>query len=796
MRSAQYAVGLDGALQNTCPSSNRLARSPPAPRQPLEVRANVKANIPAVSMIQQARGQRKKQPPPPVLVIGADDWNRGELSVPEPEPEAQAVIHEREAVDEYIPLELRGLPEWSGNASSLLDALFTNGLPGLSVANIRKLALVCKVFKRDTDDNEAWRLCCAALAKEHGLYAPSDSVQWRSLFFDTLWPARNKWRGVEASEATGFRVRVCARLRPRKHASNKDGLVLPLHQRLKLLKKGQKLGSLESELEGASQDQLAEALKGQGDLSPELLQALLEAQQLDAVMGQAESQARGGPKGGEETEVEEASNAAHAAAAAAEAAQDAQKLTKEDHESLKKAEEAEKAKEGGDGPAGAAEKEKAEEEEAAKRKGNGSRLLLVQPTKVIMFIPGCGVRPFLFSHVCDEAVEQREVYMRVAQDAVVSSLNGMNACVLAYGQTGSGKTHTVFGPAGAIESCAAQAELDAQWSDASAGRCGPYMEGLAAATKLPSSAGIVLRACDELLACRALPATACDSLRISAQYIQIYEETLTDLLSGAPVFLRDPGEYGEAGGVSGPILQGAAHVQLETLNDALALLRAGELHKKVLATAMNDASSRGHTVFLLTITQRGMASDGASDGAVDPGTGGGGGGGERLISSQLALVDLAGCEQLKQSKVSGQGAREAIGINSSLLVLGKCITALSEGRRHVPYNEAKLTKLLRGAFGGSSRTTCVIAASPDDAHGENTVQALRFGERCSTITNSARVGAVSASQALALVDQALATCEQSMANLEAKNRTNLPAYGSLKARHASLLMRRQQLAAA
>merc|ERR1719326_1363263 len=133
-----------------------------------------------------------------------------------------------------------------------------------------------------------------------------------------------------------------------------------------------------------------------------------------------------------------------------------------------------------------------------------------------------------------------------------------------------------------------------------------------------------------------------------------------------------------------------------------------------------------------------------------------------MISSQLALVDLAGCEQLKQSKVSGVHKREAVGINSSLLVLGKCITALSEGRHHVPYHEAKLTKLLRGAFGGSSRTTCVIAASPDDQHGENTVQALRFGERCSTIVNSARIGAVSASQAMALVDDALAACEASM----------------------------------
>ena len=111
----------------------------------------------------------------------------------------------------------------------------------------------------------------------------------------------------------------------------------------------------------------------------------------------------------------------------------------------------------------------------------------------------------------------------------------------------------------------------------------------------------------------------------------------------------------------------------------------------------------------------------------------------------------------------------------------------------MPYHEAKLTKLLRGAFGGSSRTTCVIAASPDDAHAENTVQALRFGERCATITNSARVAAVSAVEALKVVDEALAACVASMAALEARERTNLPAYGSLKARHASLSMRRQQL---
>ena len=82
------------------------------------------------------------------------------------------------------------------------------------------------------------------------------------------------------------------------------------------------------------------------DLSPSLvfcyLQALLEAQQLGAVMGQASAQARGGPKGGSSslTEVEEGSAADHAAAAARDAVTEATPLTEADHKYLAQAEKA------------------------------------------------------------------------------------------------------------------------------------------------------------------------------------------------------------------------------------------------------------------------------------------------------------------------------------------------------------------------------------------------------------------------------------------------------------------------
>ena len=55
----------------------------------------------------------------------------------------------------------------------------------------------------------------------------------------------------------------------------------------------------------------------------------------------------------------------------------------------------------------------------------------VQPAKAVMFIPGQGFRPFLFSQCFDHASEQQAVYNQSARDAVCSVLNGFNAwCAL------------------------------------------------------------------------------------------------------------------------------------------------------------------------------------------------------------------------------------------------------------------------------------------------------------------------------------------------------------------------------
>lgn len=112
----------------------------------------------------------------------------------------------------------------------------------------------------------------------------------------------------------------------------------------------------------------------------------------------------------------------------------------------------------------------------------------------------------------------------------------------------------------------------------------------------------------------------------------------------------------------------------------------------------------------------------------------------------------------------------------------------------MPYMESRLTQLLRPAFGGNSFTTCIVTASMDDAQGEQTLQALKFGENCTMITNFARFGTQSISNALLTIDHALETCKHGITHLEDTGKTHLPSYKKLKERWETLSQKRADIA--
>ena len=72
-------------------------------------------------------------------------------------------------------------------------------------------------------------------------------------------------------------------------------------------------------------------------------------------------------------------------------------------------------------------------------------------------------------------------------------------------------------------------------------------------------------------------------------------------------------------------------------------------------------------------------------------------------AAALSLLDSshlqcpAGSERAKETGTTGQAFAEGVTINKGLSALGNVISALTEGsgRKHIPYRDSKLTRLLQ-----------------------------------------------------------------------------------------------------
>jgi kinesin family protein 11 len=213
-------------------------------------------------------------------------------------------------------------------------------------------------------------------------------------------------------------------------------------------------------------------------------------------------------------------------------------------------------------------------------------------------------------------------------------LDGYNCTIFAYGQTGTGKTYTMTG----------------DMSD----NFGSYAD----------FAGIIPRVLYKLFE-RLGKADGDRSVKCS--FIELYNEELRDLLScddSQKVKIFDA-----ANGKGGVVVQGMEESYILSAAQGVQLLQMGSDKRQVAATKCNDLSSRSHTVFTITISDKVIAEDG-----------------EVLVrTGKLNLVDLAGSENIGRSGAENKRAREAGMINQSLLTLGRVINALVDKASHIPY---------------------------------------------------------------------------------------------------------------
>ncbi|GBG26909.1 Kinesin-like protein [Hondaea fermentalgiana] len=306
---------------------------------------------------------------------------------------------------------------------------------------------------------------------------------------------------------------------------------------------------------------------------------------------------------------------------------------------------------------------------------------------IVMTCPNVGIRSFDVNGIFGECTSQDAVYDRIGRKLVVDCLNGWNGTLFVYGQTGSGKTYTMY--------------------------YGPD-DGLCTDGLMSAKVGLVPRVCVDML--RAVEQRN-ESKKVRADlalsYVEVYNEQVFDLLRGGQAVGRS------SVAAQRYVLSGQAQMPVHTHRDVESLLRTGEESKTKAATKMNDRSTRGHTLIIMTLKQRCLRT-GAE------------------VESHLFMGDLGGSERLEKSKAEGQNLLEATHINMGLLALKKVIAALNRSQRHIPYKDSKLTMLMAAGLGGSSRTRAVVCVNSDPRHAAETLETLRFGEECSLVKNRRR----------------------------------------------------------
>ncbi|EOO01454.1 putative kinesin heavy chain protein [Phaeoacremonium minimum UCRPA7] len=319
---------------------------------------------------------------------------------------------------------------------------------------------------------------------------------------------------------------------------------------------------------------------------------------------------------------------------------------------------------------------------------------------------------FTFDRVFDMSCKQSDIFDFSIRSTVEDILNGYNGTVFAYGQTGAGKSYTMMGTS----------------IDDDEGR------------------GVIPRIVEQIFdSIMSSPGTIEYTVRVS--YMEIYMERIRDLLQPQNDNLPVHEEKNR-----GVYVKGLLEIYVSSVQEVFEVMRRGGNARAVAATNMNQESSRSHSIFVITITQKNVETGSAKSG-------------------QLYLVDLAGSEKVGKTGASGQTLEEAKKINKSLSALGMVINSLTDGKSsHIPYRDSKLTRILQESLGGNSRTTLIINCSPSSYNDAETLSTLRFGMRAKSIKNKAKINAeLSPAELKALLAKAktqITTFENYIVNLE------------------------------
>ncbi|KIV95280.1 hypothetical protein PV10_02953 [Exophiala mesophila] len=235
---------------------------------------------------------------------------------------------------------------------------------------------------------------------------------------------------------------------------------------------------------------------------------------------------------------------------------------------------------------------------------------------------------------------------------------------------------------------------------------------------------------------------------------EVYNDRIFDLLSSptssnAPAMSTRQGAALQKGLLRRPLLfkntemspdrkvvAGLRKVLCSSYEEAMMVLEAGLMERRVAGTGSNSVSSRSHGFFCIEVRKRAS------------GRGWGGYGTSSWTGGTMSIVDLAGSERARNAKTTGSTLAEAGKINESLMYLGQCLQVQSDCQQEgskpiVPFRQCKLTELLfSNSFPSPTATASVRQAQKAvmivtaDAQGDfnATSQILRYSALAREVT--------------------------------------------------------------
>ncbi|XP_005186441.2 kinesin-like protein subito [Musca domestica] len=343
---------------------------------------------------------------------------------------------------------------------------------------------------------------------------------------------------------------------------------------------------------------------------------------------------------------------------------------------------------------------------------------------------------YSFSGIFNAAVSQSEVYEKCIGQKIEME---ESLSVMTYGTSGSGKTFTLLGDANrpgviprSLEHIFTQYQTNIYPNPVLKlvnGRITVLDDS--AAAKENSMRCKIMSSCPELegdyanlqqriAADHNFPQLQLDdgvSVLIWVSFVEIYNELVYDLLAPMPTGGNNKMQKVPArknlkivcndGNV---FIKGLTSVFVKTSAEALRLLRWGLQKLTYASTSINANSSRSHCIFFVDVLKYYRSGV--------------------ITETSFKFCDLAGSERLDKTGNMGSRLKEAQRINTSLMVLGRCLDAANSvsagGKDRIPFRESKLTMLLQAALLGKEKMAMIVNVTPTDKYYEENLNVLSF----------------------------------------------------------------------